>query len=215
MKQIINIGMLTALFGLGAGNAAASSRTYEITLTNLTQGVVLTPPIFALSKHEIVVFEPGTPASSALERLAEGGHSDELRTAWEEVGIQDVIQTTEAVMPGSTMTVQLKGTPSSRLNLASMLLPTNDGFVAVNGRRVANGFATRIIDLRAYDSGTELNDEVCTNIPGPQCAGAGFDEADGEGHVAPHAGIHGEGELSRRTYNWGNPVARITIRRID
>ena len=70
----------------------------------------------------------------------------------------------------------------------------------------------RVIFLSAYDSGTEENDELCNNIPGPQCGGDGFDEADGEGYVVPHAGLHGEAELERKLYSWGDPVAMVTIR---
>ena len=93
-----------------------------------------------------------------------------------------------------------------------MLLPTNDGFVALNGPRVRSRSGHRTFHLRSYDAGTEANDEVCTSIPGPQCDGEGFNAADGEGFVAPHAGLHGEGELSRMAFNWGEPVARVTVR---
>ena len=89
-----------------------------------------------------------------------------------------------------------------------MLLPTNDGFVALNGDRIWR----QRIPLLSYDAGTEDNSELCADIPGPQCGGEGFNEDPGEGYVVPHAGIHGEAELSRFLYGWGDPVAIITIR---
>ena len=47
-----------------------------------------------------------------------------------------------------------------------MILPTNDGFVAMNSKRT-NPYGTTTTYLSAYDVGTEMNDEDCDNIPGP------------------------------------------------
>jgi hypothetical protein len=192
--------------------ARHSSLTYEVTFTNITHGVILTPPILSLSRRQIDVFELGAPASLGLEMLAEGGATDELKAEWEMYGLQDVVQTMDAVPPGQSITVELEGDRRSRLNLASMVLPTNDGFVAMNGPRVWQVFRSSTFYLNAYDAGTEENDELCASIPGPQCGGEGFNEEAGEGFVAPHAGLHGEGELSRQAYGWGDPVAKVTIR---
>jgi hypothetical protein len=82
----------------------------------------------------------------------------------------------------------------------------------MNGERLWKRFQDRTFYLKAHDAGTEMNDEVCASIPGPQCGGEGFNAEGGEGLVAPHAGIHGEGELSRMLYNWGEPVAKVTVR---
>lgn len=79
-----------------------------------------------------------------------------------------------------------------------------------------------------YDAGTEPNDELCTSIPGPFCLGAGRsgpdeDEVDtDEGYVQIHHGIHGIGineisglvDLPANVFDWGNPVAKITITHI-
>jgi hypothetical protein len=180
-------------------------------LTNITHGLILTPPVFSLSRHQIDVFELGEPASLGLEMVAEGGMTDELAAELEEAGARDVLQTTNGVMPGQSITVELTGNKKSRLNLASMLLPTNDGFVALNGPKVGK---QSTFYLHAYDAGTEENDEMCVHIPGPQCGGEGYNAEAGEGFVVPHAGIHGEGELSRRAYGWGAPVAKVTVREV-
>ncbi len=206
--------LVAAFFCLGSGKGHGS-RTYEVTLTNITHGVILTPPIFALSERQIDVFKVGEAASLGLEMVAEGGSTDEIRAELEAEGVQDVQQTAALVMPGQSITVRLEGNRHSRLNLASMLLPTNDAFVAMNGPRAANRSGRATFYLSPYDAGTEVNDEVCTSIPGPQCGGEGFNAEGGEGFVAPHAGIHGEGELSRMAYDWGEPVARVSVRRVD
>ena len=111
-------------------------KTFEITFQNLTHGVILTPPIFSTSKKRIDVFVLGMPASLGLEMAEEGGATDELTSELNEAGVQDLVQTGALVLPGQSITVTLQGTRNSKLNLASMLLPTNDGFVAVNGARM-------------------------------------------------------------------------------
>ena len=89
-----------------------------------------------------------------------------------------------------------------------MLLPTNDAFV---------GFSTRSKNLSkgvgfaAYDAGSEDNTELCADIPGPQCGGSPFSPGLAEGYVHPHAGIHGEGELSVDQYDWRDPVIRVEV----
>lgn len=218
MKTSLIAGVLVVgTLCLGAGDEAAPlpvhrPQHYEVTFTNITHGMLLTPPIFALSRRQIDIFEVGAPASLGLEMLAEGGLTDELRSELEAQGLQNVIQTMNGVMPGQSITVELEGDRWSRLNLASMLVPTNDGFVAMNGPRVWRALGASTFYLSAHDAGTEENDELCASIPGPDCGGEGFNSAGGEGGVVPHPGIHGEGELSRQTYNWGEPVAKVTVR---
>ena len=93
-----------------------------------------------------------------------------------------------------------------------MLVPTNDGFFALNGAR---GPARRRRDSTrfspAYDAGTEINDELCPSIPGPDCGGNGGENEEGVVHI--HSGIHGIGHLQPAVRDCKNPVARVQIRR--
>ena len=95
-----------------------------------------------------------------------------------------------------------------------MILPTNDGFVAMNSKRIRpHGRTTSY--LPAYDAGTEMNDEDCNNIPGPlpSCGGGeGYNPESGEGFVYPHPGIHGENEIFAAEFSWADPVAKVTAR---
>jgi hypothetical protein len=89
-----------------------------------------------------------------------------------------------------------------------MLAITNDGFVALNSVPARPG--TYMIPV--YDAGSEINDELAVNIPGP--GGEGYNSADGEGFVHIHAGIHGIGDLPEpENLDWRNPAAKITINR--
>ncbi len=110
--------------------------------------------------------------------------------------------------------IKIDGSSNSYLCMASMLLPTNDAFVALNGIRVWR-LKKEAIYLNAYDAGTEFNDELCEGIPGPveECGGGnGYTPDGGEGWVTPHPGIHGFAEVSAMIFNWGEPVAKITVK---
>ena len=101
-----------------------------------------------------------------------------------------------------------------------MLIPTNDGFFAVNGIEGPSDNQTLTVYSPAYDAGSEVNDELCSNIPGPffgECGGpgGGGKPGGGEGYVHIHAGIHGIGDLTAAARDWRNPVAKIVIRRIS
>ena len=68
----------------------------------------------------------------------------------------------------------------------------------------------------AYDAGSEENNEDCAYIPGPPCGNPFMDSGmPAEGYVHVHGGIHGGGGLDAAMYDWRNPVAEVTIDRID
>jgi hypothetical protein len=101
-----------------------------------------------------------------------------------------------------------------------MLIPTNDGFIAL-GSAGPFGRGLRSTYALAYDAGTEVNDELCASIPGPpypECGGLGGDggapEGGEEGFVHIHGGIHGVGDFDAPSRDWRNPVAKVSIRRI-
>ncbi len=66
------------------------------------------------------------------------------------------------------------------------------------------------------DAGSEPNDESCANIPGPQCNnGQGSSPTtSGEGFIHVHAGIDGVGDLTAADYDWRNPMASVTVRKV-
>ena len=112
-----------------------------------------------------------------------------------------------------TVTVETRG-KFNHVSVASMLIPTNDAFFTLNVIKGASGKKTVVVMASAWDAGSEPNDELCANIPGPVCGGAGGSPgAGGEGFVHIHAGIHGMGDLDPAERDWRNPVARITISR--
>ena len=123
-------------------------------------------------------------------------------------------------VPEEAVTVTVEGGAGfDHLSVAAMLIPTNDGFFALNGAAGPRGDQTVTLFSPAYDAGSERNDELCASIPGPffaECGGpgGGGKPGGGEGFVHVHAGIHGTGNLNAAQRDWRNPVAEIAIRRV-
>lgn len=191
--------------------------TYEVTLTNITPGQAFTPQLVVIHPGDIALFQLGEPASMELEMMAEGGDTMPLTDAVSAVASHaDTIQ--GLLMPGSSVTTEITGNSGEVLSLAAMLIPTNDTFVALNGMPLpAEGSVTYY--LKAYDAGTEENDQNCRSIPGPRCGGEGYNgevsEGD-EGFVHVSNGFHRlpGNTLRPNTYDWRNPVARLTVTRM-
>ncbi len=191
--------------------------TYEITVTNVTKGQAFTPILAATHKRRVSLFEVGSPASPELAALAEGGDTSLLNALLEENRkVSETVSTEGLLLPGQSTTFEIQADGNfSRFSLAAMLIPTNDTFVALNGIKLPRK-GSDVYQAAAYDAGSEQNDELCANIPGPACGGAGVSANDeGEGFVHVSAGIHGEGDLQRSAYDWRDSVARVTVRLVD
>ncbi len=230
MKQVC-LSLTTAVVFLSSvlttGASPAWARPFSVTITNLTKGQTFTPPIIVSHKAGFQVFEAGTPASVELESIAEGGDTNPLAMFLQGAAdVRDIVQGDALIGPGmsATFTIDVRFSSSSdkrfnRVSVVTMLIPTNDTFIALDGFKVRHDRAETVF-LRAYDAGTEVNDEDCDNIPGPQCAaidtasaGEGFnaDRSGAEGVIYVGNGINGIGDLSQATYTWNNPVAGIVL----
>lgn len=191
-------------------------RMYEVTVTNLARGVSFTPILVATHHAGVRLYQLGQPASSALAALAEGGATAPLAAVLAATPHASTATTAGLLAPGKSVTITIAAREDvSHISLASMMIPTNDAFIAVNSMPLPKGKETAAFLSNGHDAGSEPNDELCANIPGPDCGGEGTSpNASGEGFVHIHAGIHGIGDLEAAEYDWRNPVARITVRRI-
>ncbi len=207
--------LASAVFSMALVQASDEHR-YTVTITNLTHGQTFTPIMVASHKHNTKLFKLGQPASQELTAVAESGNTQPLSERLLNSGMaHDVASTGELLGPGESVSVNVKTTKHFRhISVVSMLIPTNDAFIAVNGIRVPKRHRMRTIMSPAYDAGTEMNDELCANIPGPYCGGAALSPEDGEGYVHIHPGIHGVADLRPAQFDWRNPVAKITIKRM-
>jgi len=204
-----------SLFMTASVMASGGKGAYEITVTNITQGEIFTPILVASHPHGVKLFALGHAASTELAMLAEGGDTAPLSALLLSEGAHDVATADDVLPPGASVTLTVDVTRHSRsISVASMLVPSNDAFFAVNGARGPRGSQTLTLFSPAYDAGSESNDELCVSIPGPPfiCAGEGFNAADGEGYVHIHPGIQGVGDLIATDLDWHNPVAKISVK---
>ena len=197
--------------------ARSGEPMYEVTITNITRGAFFTPILVASHRLGVNLFTLGQPASDELAILAEGGDVVPLEQALRaDPPVVDVANSGGLLKPGESVTVRVAARAADRISLAAMILPTNDGFIALNGMEVPR-FGSLNIQIPGYDAGSEPNDELCASIPGPQCGGVGVSlDTGGEGFVHVHAGIHGVAgaDLKPELYDWRNPMASVTITRV-
>jgi hypothetical protein len=206
------------MYGVSHGNNM--DRAYKVSVTNITSGQTFTPILVLTHKKGVKLFTPGSPASAELAMLAEGGDTAPLSMRMSmNPNVGDIMTSDGLLGPGETTTVIIPRSGSFHyISLAAMMLPTNDGFIALNGVHAPLGRKTVMYLSPGYDAGSEENDESCAHIPGPfGCDGMGEPynaDDDAEGYVHIHSGMHGIGDLDDAVYDWRNPVARIVIMKV-
>ncbi len=229
LTKITSVSIVTALMFASSSTLAGGDKTYKVTITNLTNSITFTPILVASHKKGLApLFVLGEPASSDMTEIAEGGAIGSLAaTLMANPEVEDVNSTgmppAGLLLPGASVTVTVSAEKGAKhISIASMMLPTNDGFIALNGVKAPKKGSVTYYSP-GYDAGTEINDEDCANIPGPTCGGEGLSpDTDGEEYVHIHRGMHGIGNstdasvtfLAEDVYDWRNPVAKITITRM-
>lgn len=209
--------LLVALFLMPALALASGSKTkkFKITITNLTNAQVLTMPVVALHSPSTKIFEVGKPATKGLGLLAEDGITEDLEDELRSLGRRsvDVYETADKnIRPGKSVEVLIKTKNASRLRLSlvSMLATTNDAFVGAQSIRLPS--RSKVVDLKAYDAGTEFNSESCATIPGPPCGSHNArDRNNAEGVVTEFSGLTGSGDVDVEVYGFSNPAAKVRI----
>ncbi len=221
-KTMRSVGLVTAL-ALFAGlsttaNAQSLNRTYSVTVTNITKATAFTPLIGATHSRAAAFFELGEEASEPLADVAESGSVAALEGVLNGSPAVAATATSDGLLfAGDSVTFEVKAFARTRLfSIAAMILPTNDSFVALNSVSLPRKKGrTNTYHAKAYDAGSETNDEQCASIPGPMCQGEGLSpNDDGEGFVHIANGIHGGADLDAALYTWDGPVAKIEITRV-
>ncbi len=232
MKKLI-ISLLTA-GSLGAGTAGASgARNLHIEISNLTNAVYFTPLLVTAHKSNADVFEAGTPASSSLQAMAEGGDLSGLVSDLSAVGA-DIVENPAGglLAPGATTSTSLRTHRiNKRLSIVAMLLPTNDGFAGLDAISIPKKKGTYTYYLNGYDAGTEANDEIINGGGAPGVPGIPADPggnngmgASGVTNVEHNTTVHvhrgtlgdtelvgGPSDLDSSVHHWLNPVAKVVV----
>jgi len=220
-KTIGRLALFAALTFSASQVAAGGRDDYHVTITNLTYSINFTPILVASQRRPVSIFELGAPASDDLSAIAEGGDVGPMTTTLNhDHNVVDVQNSGGLLGPGESVTVIVSGDHGAKyISVASMMLPTNDGFIGLNSVEVSKRGGA-VFYSPGYDAGSEANDELCANIPGPTCGGSGPSPSDGEpnpgdeNYVHIHRGTHGVGDLAADRYDWRNPVARISVTRV-
>jgi len=190
--------------------------TYHVTITNTTAHHVITPPAVIAHNRHFKLFKVTEAASPELTIMAESGNLNPLLGSLESnTNVSAVMstldQTPPVILPGHSITVEIKAPKKTYFTVAGMLATSNDAFTSATLRapkkhRYSKGTAI------TYDAGSEDNNELCIDIPGPPCGGTNETiEGDGEGFVTIHNGVHGVGDLVPADLDWRGPTAMVRI----
>ncbi len=231
MKSFIKLMLATvSLFSITAANAA----DINVRIVNLTNGIYFTPFLVAVHPAGSSLFTTGQPASASLQMMAEGGSTAGLVTDMQALGATISDNPAGGLLgPGSSTNVDLNtdGTSNVMLSVVAMLLPTNDGFAALNAVEIPTSPGTYVYNLPAYDAGTEANDELITGGGAPGVAGIPVDPGANSGtggtgvamtdantNVHIHRNVLGDmdnaagiSDLDNRIHRWLNPVVRVIL----
>ena len=214
---------------------ADEGKTYSVTITNLTAGQPFTPPVLLTHSSRTSIFAVAEAASEDIQQIAENGNRDPLlATLANDVNVHQVVKGAAPLVPANfvpndpgfeysaTYEITAKG-QAKYLSFASMLICTNDGFTGLNSVELPKKQKT--VYSVAYDARTEMNTEDFANMV-PPCQGligvSSDDMGTGasdpslaeSGVVIPHVGITGGADLLPKVHGWGDPVAKIEIRRV-
>ena len=196
----------------------------DVKITNNTNGIYFTPLLVSAHPSTAAMFMVGNAASANLQAMAEGGDTAGLETDFSTVNADVITNPAGGLLfPGASTTTTLStASANTNLSIAGMMLPTNDGFVALNNWSVPTAPGTYTININAYDAGTEANSELGADIPQPPVytlgtGGTGVSSTI-EGYVHIHRGNIGDSDASGgasdldvSSQRWLNPVATVTV----
>ena len=227
------VGLLSVLLILSL-SAVVAAEQVKVTVTTLVpeEGAFITPMWVGFHDGSFDVYDRGAAVSAGLESLVEDGatgpFSDEFGAAVAD-GVQSTLVGPDGpLFPGTTVSAIFDLDPSenSYFSYASMVIPSNDAFVA-NGNPLAhrvfdpNGNFTPVHFLirgsEVLDAGTEVNDEAesSTAALGQAAPNTGTDE---NGVVEMHPGFLDGGRILAARPNGdftapGYRIAMVTIER--
>ena len=187
MKKVVALLLvsLAALPGVTLANDP-SIPSVVVKISNLTpsRGTLLTPVWVGFHDGSFDSYDGGSPASVPLggdeiERLAEDGNTGPISATFEALTGNapqaTIVGPTGPLAPGEfqTMTFNVDPTSDRYFSYASMIIPSNDAFIA-NGNPLAHmifnpggdfvGSPFIVSGDESNDAGTEVNDEIAGNV---------------------------------------------------
>jgi len=196
--------------------ALNNTNSYTVTVRNLTYRQVFSPVMAVTHDDAVALLQAGDPASAGITAIAEGGDVSVLQHELDGVAAVNGTAVSNGPLPwGQGTSFDVQGSAGEVISIVSMLVNTNDALMVVDSLKLPSSSGESVTAFAmVYDGGTETNNEMCSEIPGPACGGAGASPGDdGEGFVHIHRGLQGVGDLNSARQAWRNPVARVTVTR--
>lgn len=196
---------------------------FKISVVNLSTGSFFTPILAIGHPHyQTRIFSFGEPASEELTAIANDGNYDLLAQQFELTGDEVVRNPANDLLgPGETTEFTLAQS-NAYITLVAMVLPTNDGLIALDSVNLTVGEHF----LYVIDAGTEANNERIASAidtdtsaiaadPGNQAdlQALGIAGVVAEGSVQIHPGISGAkgSALNPNIHGWNGPIASVVI----
>jgi hypothetical protein len=235
MKTAIKkLTTVVSVSSLALASFVTQAQDLSITFTNLSQGLHFTPIITAAHTADSHLFMVGEAASDELQMMAEGGDISGLASILTNADANVSENPASGLLaPGmATSYMLMNDAANTHLSLSAMILPTNDGFVGLDGWEIPTEAGTYTVYLNAYDAGTEANDEIrgsgapnMAGMPVPPpledmigMNGTGITTTESNTMVHVHRGslgdddtMAGNSDLNNTVHRWLNPVAKLTI----
>lgn len=222
-----------------AGAQQDGTRSYRVTVANLTAGQPFTPVLAVVHTAAVELFAVGEPATAEIQALAENGDLDPLvELAGETEAVRGAGVGTAPLVPQAdpagtgnpfyeSVTVEADaGGDELFLSVVCMLIATNDGIVGVDTVPLPEAVnESRTYYANGYDVGTEVNTELFADLVPPAKTLILGGESEGttetdpdlaeDGIIQPHPGIEGVGNLPPSVYDWPEPSALVQVERLN
>jgi hypothetical protein len=223
---------LLSVLPLSLASAIAFSQSIDVQVTNLTHGMHFTPVLVSAHNSNTHLFSAGQAASTALQAMAEGGNTAPLIAASANTVVNtDNIAAGLLAPSASSPVTAIETGDNTHLSIVAMILPTNDGFIGLDGWKIPAEEGSYTIYLNGYDAGTEVNDEIIDAVNGgaengiPGAPGmdagtgaSGVTDMESNQTVHIHRGNTGDTSLTAgisdvdsRIHRWLNPVAKVVV----
>mgnify|MGYP001348818600 CR=1 FL=1 len=200
-------------FAQDATPSNSDSKLIMITVENVLTGQPFSPTVVeSHTADAAALFKLGDKAGEELVAVAEGGNTAmyALAAAMNKDSTIGDAQLAIYTLPGQKRTFFVRVDEAHPLlDGVWMLGNTNDGFSGFTGVDAFTLTEPMTIDVRAYDAGSENNNEK-KGLLGS--LGAGNDRDPENGVIAYHTGIRGDADAPK-DWNWdvNAPVARVTF----
>jgi hypothetical protein len=200
-------------FAHDATPSNGDSKLIMITIENVLSGQPFSPTVVeSHTADAAALFELGDKAGEELVAVAEGGNTAmyALAAAMNKDSTIGDAQLAIYTLPGQKRTFFVRVDEAHPLlDGVWMLGNTNDGFSGFTGIDAFSLTDPMTIEVRAYDAGSENNNEK-TGLLGS--LGAGNDRDPENGVIAYHTGIRGDADAPN-DWNWdvNAPVAHVTF----